>query len=119
MRDRALWIVAVVAMLVPTLMLLAVSDNQGDRFPGLVLLVMTVTAVALASWLLASPDSRARTVSLLTSILWLAGAALVYPTQEFAADAAWPSGVPLLAAVITAGLACVLLPPQRSTQDPR
>ena len=107
-RPRALaaaWLVAAVVMVVPTMMLLAVSDGQGDWLPGLILLVLTVAAVVLASWLLTSPDPRARAASLLTSALWLIGGALVYPTQEFAADAAWASGVPVLAAFVTAGLA--------------
>ena len=118
-RPRVLaaaWVVAALLMVVPAMMLLAVSDGQGDWLPGLVLLVITVVAVVLASWLLASPDPRARTASLLTSALWLAGGVLVYPTQEFAADAAWASGGPVLAAFVTAGLALWLVPhPSTST----
>ena len=90
------------------MLLLAVSDHPGDRWPGAVLLVLTAAALIVAAWLLAELRARARPVSLLTSALWLVGAALVYPTQEFAADAAWASGVPALAAVITAALALSL-----------
>ena len=86
-------------------MLAAVSDRPDDGTAGLILTVMVATGVALGVWLLASPSAWARRGSLLTSTGWLVGAALVYPTQDFASDAGWAAGVPVLAAVVTAVLA--------------
>lgn len=99
------WLVAAAVVAVPAFILAAVSDRPGDGTAGLVLTVMVATGMALGAWLLASPSAWARRVSLLTSAGWLVGAALVYPTQDFAADAGWAAGVPVLAAVVTAVLA--------------
>ena len=98
------WVVGALLVVVPTYVLLAVSDHPEDRVPGVVLLVMLVAAAGTAFGLLGRPVRRWRTVSLLTSALWLAGAVVVYPTQEFAADAAWAAGVPAVVAVVCATL---------------
>lgn len=99
------WLVAAAVVAVPAFILAAVSDRPDDGAAGLILTVMVVTGMALGVWLLASPSAWARRGSLLTSAGWLVGAVLVYPTQDFAADAAWAAGVPALAAVVTAVLA--------------
>ena len=99
------WLAAAAVVAVPAFMLAAVSDRPDDGTAGLVLSVLVATGIALGAWLLASPSAWARRGSLLTSVGWLVGAALVYPTQDFAADAAWAAGVPVLAAVVTAVLA--------------
>jgi energy-converting hydrogenase Eha subunit B len=90
---------------VPAFILAAESDRPDDGTAGLILTVIVATGTALGAWLLASPSAWARRGSLLTSAGWLVGAALVYPTQDFAADAGWAAGVPLLAAAVTAVLA--------------
>ena len=100
----AVWAVGALVVAAPAYLLLAVSDHPDDRVPGLVLLVMVVAAAGTALGLLVRPVSQWRTVSLLTSALWLAGAAVVYPTQEFAADAAWAAVVPAAVAVVCAAL---------------
>ena len=100
----AAWVVGAMLVAVPTYLLLAVSDHAEDRVPGLVLLVMVVAAAGTALGLLARPVTQWRTLSLLTSALWLAGAVVVYPTQEFAADAAWAAGVPAAVAVVCGAL---------------
>lgn len=100
----AVWAVGALLVAVPMYLLLAVSDHPDDRVPGLVLLVMVVAAAGTALALLARRVSQWRTLSLLTSALWLAGATVVYPTQEFAADAAWAAGVPVVVAVVGAAL---------------
>ena len=74
-------------------MLVAVSDHTGDRLPGVLLGAMVLVGLALGSWLVASPRLAALRVSLGASVLWLVGAAVVYPTQDFTADALWASGV--------------------------
>jgi hypothetical protein len=99
------WLVAASVVAVPAFILAAVSDRPDDGTAGLILTVMVATGTALGVWLLASPSAWARRGSLLTSAGWLVGAALVYPTQDFAADAGWAAGVPLLAAAVTAVLA--------------
>jgi hypothetical protein len=98
-------LVSAAVVAVPAFILAAVSDRPDDGTAGLILTVMVATGTALGVWLLASPSAWARRGSLLTSAGWLVGAALVYPTQDFAADAGWAAGVPLLAAAVTAVLA--------------
>ncbi len=99
------WLAASAVVAVPAFMLAAVSDRPDDGTAGLILALLVATGIALGAWLLASPSPWARKASLLTSAGWLVGAALVYPTQDFAADAAWAAGVPALAAVVTAVVA--------------
>ena len=96
------WLAAAAVVGVPAFMLAAVSDRPGDGTAGLILSLLVATGIALGAWLLAAPSQWARRGSLLTSAGWLVGAALVYPTQDFAADAVWAAGVPALAAVATA-----------------
>lgn len=106
----AVWILAALSILIPALMLIAVSDNPADRVPGMILLGLNLGGLVVAGSMFAFPGYRlARFVSLLMSAVWLVGAALIYPTQEFAADALWAAGVPALAALVTGGLALSLL----------
>lgn len=99
------WLAAAAAVAVPAYMLTAVSDHPDDRTPGVILTVLVATGVGLGGWLLTSPTRSARLASLLGSAAWLLAAVLVYPTQDFTADALWAAGVPALAAVVTALLA--------------
>ena len=92
-------------MVIPTMMLLAVSDHPRDRLAGAVLLVLTVAAVTVAALLMGSARRGTRRLSLVTSVLWFVGGVLVYPTQRFLADALWASGAPIVASVLTAVVA--------------
>lgn len=106
----AVWILAALLVLFPALMLIAVSDNPADRIPGMILLGLNLGGLVVAASMFAFPGyPGTRLVSLLMSALWLVGAALIYPTQEFAADALWAAGAPALAALITGALALSLL----------
>lgn len=100
-----LWLAGAAATAVPAFMLGAVSDHAGDRLPGLVLGAMTLVGVALGGWLVAAPRLAALRVSFGASVLWLVGAAVVSPTQDFTADVVWASGVPALVALATAATA--------------
>ena len=96
-----LWLVGSAVTAVPAFLLVGMSDHTADRLPGLVLGVMTLVGVAIGTWLVTAPRAAAVRVSLGASLAWLAGAAAVYPTQDFTADALWASGVPALVAVLT------------------
>lgn len=100
-----LWLAGAAVTAVPAFMLAGVSDHAADRLPAAVLGVLVLVGVALGSWLLAAPRLAALRVSLGASLAWLAGAAVVYPTQDFTADALWASGVPALVAVLTGATA--------------
>lgn len=100
-----LWLAGAAATAIPAFLLVGLSDHTADRVPGLVLAAMTLVGVAIGTWLAASPRVSALRVSLGASLVWLVGAAVVYPTQDFAADALWASGVPALVAVLTGALA--------------
>ncbi len=111
----AVWWLGAAAMLLPVMMLTVVSDHPEDRYPGLVILGLVVAAVWAGVRLWSGPaNPRARALSLAVSGLWFVGAALVYPTQNFTADAVFAAGVPALVAVITAGLALMLRPDTRA-----
>jgi peptidoglycan/LPS O-acetylase OafA/YrhL len=99
------WLVAALVTAPPGWLLFALSDGSADRWAGVVLLALTVAAIALAAWLLRTQALAARTVSLLLSAAWLVGAVVVYPTQDFVSDAIWAAGVPLVAALATGALA--------------
>ena len=99
------WSVAAAVTAVPAYLLTAVSDQPADRVPGTILALLVAAAAVTALGLVVAPTRQARVASLLTSSFWLAGAAAVYPTQEFAADALWAAGIPALAAVVTGGIA--------------
>jgi hypothetical protein len=100
-----LWLVGAAATALPAFLLVGLSDHTADRLPGLVLATMTLLGVAVGTWLVASPRVTALRVSLGASLAWLVGAAVVYPTQDFTADALWASGVPALVAVLTGAMA--------------
>ena len=70
----AAWVAGALLVAPPAYLLLAVSDHPDDRVPGLVRLVMVVAAAGTALGVLARPVTQWRTLSLLTSALWLAGA---------------------------------------------
>jgi peptidoglycan/LPS O-acetylase OafA/YrhL len=99
------WLVAALVTAPPGWLLFALSDGSPDRWAGVVLLALTVAALALATWLLRTPARSAQTVSLVLSAAWLFGAVVVYPTLDFASDALWAAGVPLVAALVTGALA--------------
>lgn len=99
------WLAVSVPVAVVAALLLLVSDHQDDRTAGLVLLLLVAAAVALGTWLVTSSPARARDVSLATSVAWLVGAAVVYPTQEYVVDALWVTGTAALGAVVTAVVA--------------
>jgi hypothetical protein len=100
-----LWLAGAAATAPPAFMLAGVSDHAADRLPGVLLGAMVLVGLALGGWLLAAPRLAALRVSFGASVLWLVGAAVVYPTQDFSADARWASGVPALVAVVTAATA--------------
>lgn len=100
-----LWLAGAAATALPAFLLVGLSDHTADRVPGLVLAATTLVGVAIGTWLVASPRLTALRASLGASLVWLAGAAVVYPTQDFTADALWASGVPALVAVLTGVMA--------------
>lgn len=112
-RDRAmgtagahrvlggLWLTGAALTTLPAFMLAGASDHTADRLPGVVLGGLVLVGLAVGGWLVADPRPAALPVSLGASFVWLAGAAVVYPTQEFTADALWASGVPASVAVLT------------------
>jgi len=96
-----LWLVGAALATLPAFMLAGASDHTADRVPGLVLGALVLVGLAVGGWLSTDPRPAALPVSLGASLAWLAGAAVVYPTQEFTADAVWASGLPALVAVTT------------------
>jgi hypothetical protein len=98
-------------------MLLAVSDLPGDRAPGTVLSLMTLGGLAVGGWVLTRPGAASRTASLAMSAAWLVGAVVVYPTQEFTADAVWAAGVPAVVALVTGALALWRGPRRRTARS--
>ena len=100
-----LWLLGAAVTAPAAFMLAGVSDHAADRPPGVLLGAMVLVGLALGGWLVASPRLAALRISLGASAGWLVGAAVVYPTQDFTADALWASGVPALVAVATAGTA--------------
>ena len=103
-----LWLVGAALTVLPAFMLAGASDHSADRLPGLVLGALVLVGLAVGGWLVADPRSAALPVSLGTSLAWLVGAVVVYPTQEFTADALWASGLPAAVAVTTAAAAAWL-----------
>jgi hypothetical protein len=83
-------------------MLAGASDHTADRLPGVVLGGLVLVGLAVGAWLVADPQPGALPFSLGASLVWLGGAVVVYPAQDFAADALWASGLPALVAVSTA-----------------
>ena len=100
-----LWLAGAAATALPAFLVIGLSDHTADRVPGLVLAGITLVGVAIGTWLVTSPRVSALRVSLVASLVWLVGAAVVYPTQDFAADALWAGGVPALVAVLTGATA--------------
>lgn len=97
-----LWLAGATLTALPAFMLVAVSDHTTDRLPGLVLGGLVLVGLAVGGWLVADPRPAGLPVSLGASVVWLGGAAVVYPAQHFVADALWASGLPALVAVTTA-----------------
>ena len=97
----ATWIVAVVPTAVVAFFLLVLSEQPDDRTAGLVLAALAAAGAVLGGWLL-SDRGASTLVSWLLSAAWAVAAIALYPTLEFAADAVWVSGIPLVAAVVTA-----------------
>lgn len=113
----ATWLVGSVPVAVPAWMLVAVSDLPGDRVPGAVLSLMTLGGLAVGGWVLTRPGAGSRTGSLAMSAAWLVGAVVVYPTQEFTADAVWAAGVPAAVALATGALALWRGPRRRTARS--
>ncbi len=106
--DRVLgltWLVAAVPTAVVAFFLLVLSERTDDRVAGYVLAALALSGAALGGWLLTAGRDVRWTVSLGLSAVWAVAAVAVYPTMDFAADALWVTGVPLLAAAVTAALA--------------
>ena len=101
------WLAVSAPVAVLATLLVLISDQSDDRTAGLVLFGLVVVGVALGAWILSSSHERALSASVAGSALWLVGAAVVYPTQEFAVDALWVSGLPALGAVVTAVVAWI------------
>ena len=101
------WLGVSLPVLLVASLLVLISDHPDDRTAGLVLFVLAAAGLAVGAWILVtSPGSprRARNASLAVSAVWLVGAAVVYPTQEFAVDALWVAGVPALGALVCAAI---------------
>lgn len=94
-------------------LLVGISEQALQRSAGLLLLVLAAVGVTLGAWVLSGAHRRARDASYAASLLWLVGAAVVYPTQDFAVDALWAAGLPLLGAVLTALVAWRAAPQAR------
>jgi hypothetical protein len=99
------WLAVSAPVAVVATLLMLISEQADDRTAGLVLFVLVAVGLALGAWILSSSHDRARAASFAASAFWLVGAVVVYPTQEFAVDALWVSGLPLLGAVLTAVVA--------------
>ena len=99
------WLGVSVPVSVVATLLVLISDHPDDRTAGLVLFVLAAVGFALGAWILTSSHERAREASFAASLLWLVGAVVAYPTQEFAVDALWVAGLPALGAVVTAVVA--------------
>jgi hypothetical protein len=100
-----LWLVGAALTVLPAFMLAGASDHTADRLPGLVLGGLVLVGLAVGGWLVADPRLVALPASLGASLLWLVGGVAVYPTQDFAADALWAAGLPVLVAVTTGAVA--------------
>lgn len=101
------WLGVSLPVLLVASLLALISDHPDDRTAGVVLGVLAVAGLAVGAWILvAAPGApgRARNASFALSAVWLVGAALVYPTQEFAVDALWVAGVPALGALVCAAV---------------
>ena len=100
------WLVAAVPVGVVAFLLTVLAERADERLAGTVLAVLLVVGIAVGAWLLAGArGSTGRTVSLVASGLWAVGAVVIYPTMDFAVDALWAAGLPMLGAVVTAVLA--------------
>jgi hypothetical protein len=86
-------------------MMSLISDRPNDVAPGLALSLLALSDIAMSTWIFASPDPKALTVSLATSVIWMVAAVVVYPTQEFVADAVWSVELTAVGALMTAALA--------------
>ena len=98
----ATWLVASVPTAVVAFFLLVLSEQPDDRSAGLVLAALAVSGAVLGGWFVSADRGPGAVVSWALSGVWAVAAIVLYPTQEFAADALWVSGVPLVAAMITA-----------------
>jgi hypothetical protein len=99
------WLTVATPVAVVGTLLVLVSDQSDDRTAGALLWALAAIGFAICAWILSSAHKRTRLVSFVASGLWVVGAAVVYPTQEFAADRLWVSGLPVLGAIVTAVVA--------------
>ena len=98
----ATWIVAALPTAIVAFFLLVLSEQPDDRTAGLVLAALAASGAVLGGLLLTADRAPNTFVSWVLSAVWAVAALALYPTQEFVADAIWVSGVPLVAAVVTA-----------------
>lgn len=96
------WLAVSAPVATVAVVLVGISEQTLQRSAGFLLLGLAAVGVAVGAWVLSGTHRRARDASYAASLLWLAGAAVVYPTQDFAVDALWAAGLPLLGAVLTA-----------------
>jgi hypothetical protein len=100
-----MWMGAAIPTVLVALLLLALSERQDARIAGWVLAGLAVSAVVLGGWLTGRGRHAPAAVSLALSAVWAVAAVLLFPTQDFLADALLVSGVPLAVAVVTAVVA--------------
>ena len=99
------WLVVSAPVALVATLLVLISDQSDDRTAGVLLWVLALLGFGLGAWILSSSHERTRQVSFVASALWVVGAGVVYPTQEFTADRLWVSGLPFLGALVTAVVA--------------
>lgn len=98
----AVWLVGSTLAAMPAFLLVATSDQTGDRIAGSMLVALvTIGVLAALISLNAAATTRFR-ATLLASLLWLVSGVLVFGSQEFLIDALWAGGVPIATAVTAA-----------------
>jgi hypothetical protein len=107
----AVWLLGVVPTGLASFFLLAMSDHADDATPGAILAAMAGAGLLVGGMIVWSSSDVGRLPSLVVSALWLVGAVLVYPTQEFAVDQMWAAGIPALVGIVTGALAFALARP--------
>jgi hypothetical protein len=99
------WLVVGVVVGVAGILLVVASDHARDHAAGVALLVLAAVAMVAGARLVRVGDTPAWRVSLATSVLWVAGAAVVFLNLSFTADRLLFAGVPALVGCLTAAVA--------------
>jgi hypothetical protein len=99
------WLVVSAPVALVATLLVLISDQSDDRTAGVLLWVLAALGFGLGAWIIGSSHERTRPLSFVASALWLVGAGVVFPTQEFTADKLWVAGLPALGALVTAVVA--------------